>query len=268
MNTSVAENKSEYSIDSTQFTERRSGFLRQILGGVFMAITFSIHALLLVAILPSRIARLRATSLFARFVGKILVLISGCPVAVNGREKLVQNKPAIYIANHTSAFDLLVAMWLMPYGTSGVAKRQILYIPFFGLVYLLSGHLIVNRGNTNKSIESMNRLVKLVKKHNLSIFIWPEGTRSRDGKLQEFKKGYIHLARQTGLPVVPFLITGCHQVWKPGKHTFHRNLVTVNVLDHIDTSNWPNRPVDAINTETHQCFEQNLPADLVPPKAA
>jgi len=254
MNTSVVENKSEYSIDSTQFAERRSGFFRQILGGVFVAITFSIHALLLIVLLPSRVARLRATSLFAKSVGKVLVLISGCPIAVNGSEKLDTNRPAIY-------------MWLVPYGTSGVAKKQILYIPFFGLVYLLSGHLVVARGNTSKCIKSMNRLVKLVRKHKLSIFIWPEGTRAKDGKLQEFKKGYIHLARQTGLPVVPFLITGCHKVWKPGKHTFHRNLVTVDVLDHIDTSNWPNRPVDAINTEIHQCFERNLPADLLPAEA-
>jgi len=245
-----------------------SGKLRMFAGGLFMAIACSAHIVLLLILLPFRVTRLKATGLFANVAGRILMFISGCPVTVKGKEHLDRRKPAIYVANHTSALDLLVAMWHIPVGTSGVAKKQIAYIPFFGWLYLLSGHLLIDRGNSKKAITDMNKLGELVKQHKLSIFIWPEGTRSRDGRLKDFKKGYIHLARQTGLPVIPFIITGTYQNWQPETHTLRKSPITVDILPPIDTSEWKLREVDSINAEVHQCFEKHLPWDQLPAETA
>jgi 1-acyl-sn-glycerol-3-phosphate acyltransferase len=135
-------------------------------------------------------------------------------------------------------------MGLCPYGGCGVGKKEVIKIPFFGQAYWLSGHLLIDRGNNTKAIASMTKLSNFVKKKNLSIWIWPEGTRSLDGKLIPFKKGFVHLALATGLPVVPVVLHGANQVWPAKTMQFYPGEVKVEVLDPIKTDNWTKKTIN------------------------
>ena len=78
----------------------------------------------------------------------------------------------------------------------------------------------------------------------MSIWIWPEGTRSLDGKLIPFKKGFVHLALATGLPIVPVVLHGAHKVWPAKTMEFYPGEVRVEVLDSIKTDNWSKENLD------------------------
>jgi len=129
-------------------------------------------------------------------------------------------------------------MELCPYGGCGVGKKEILRIPLFGLAYWLAGHLLIDRGNNTKAVASMKKLSDFVKAKGLSIWIWPEGTRSLNGKLIPFKKGFAHLALATGLPIVPVVAHGAHKVWPAKTMSFYPGEVKIQVLDPIKTNDW------------------------------
>ena len=243
---------------------RISSLAKLVVGWIFMFLAFLALVVVLLVLLPSRLLRIKACNHFGTIVGAFYVWLSGCPFTVTGREHLHPNKPAIFASNHTSVLDIFIAIWLSPTGTIGVAKKQIIYYPLFGILYALSGHLRIDRGNSKKAIASMMDMTTIVKKHHLSIFMWPEGTRSRTGRLLPLKKGIVNLAIQTGLPVVPFIVTGAHKSWETRTYTICRVPIRLDVLPPIDTSHWSRDHMEEALEEIHSIFRKVLPPDQQP----
>tara|TARA_B110000014_G_C20074474_1_gene560739 strand:- start:451 stop:1191 length:741 start_codon:yes stop_codon:yes gene_type:complete len=200
-------------------------------------------ALMLLA-LPFRSLRVRIGNLCGKIIGPVIARIIGAKVVNPDAEKLNNSTPAIFVTNHSSALDVFISMGLCPYGGCGVGKKEILRIPFFGQAYWLAGHLLIDRGNNSKAVASMSKLSNFVKTKDLSIWIWPEGTRSVDGKLIAFKKGFVHLALATGLPIVPVVLHGAHKIWPAKTMEFYPGEVRVEVLDSIKTDNWSKENLD------------------------
>ena len=199
---------------------------------------------LMILALPFRTLRVRIGNFCGKVIGPVVSWLVGARIINPDSNKLKASKPAIFVSNHTSALDIFIGMALCPYGGCGVGKKEILKIPFFGLAYWLAGHLLIDRGNSTKAIASMKKLSDFVKSKNLSIWIWPEGTRSLDGKLISFKKGFVHLALATGLPVVPVMVHGAHNVWPAKTMQFYPGEVKIEILDPIKTDKWSKETVD------------------------
>jgi 1-acyl-sn-glycerol-3-phosphate acyltransferase len=238
--------------------------LRVAAGAVVMAVAVAVQMLVLLLLLPSRNARIRACNYWGKVVGPALMWISGCPYTLEGEEHLRADRPAIYICNHTSIYDIFFAIFLSPIGTVGVAKKQVIWYPFFGQMYLLSGHLRLDRGNHGKALASMKHLADIVRRYKLSIYIWPEGTRARDGRLLPFKKGIVHLAVETGLPIVPIVISGAHRGWEKGTALVRPVPLAVKILPPVDTSAWSLERVDAHLAEIWEPVRAALPEDQQP----
>jgi len=145
-------------------------------------------------LLPWRPLRIRIGNVYGKTVAPPVAWILGVRTRVRHRERLAESRPAIYVTNHTSTLDVLIAMWLCPVGGCGIAKKEIARIPFFGWAYWLSGHLLIDRGDREGAIAALAATAEFVRRHRLSIWIWPEGTRSRNGRLLPFRKGFAHLA--------------------------------------------------------------------------
>jgi 1-acyl-sn-glycerol-3-phosphate acyltransferase len=223
---------------------RFSFLIRFLVGFVWLSFwSLTCMALMLLA-LPFRSLRVRIGNFCGKVIGPVVAKIVGAKVINPDAEKLSNSTPAIFVTNHSSALDVFICMALCPYGGCGVGKKEILRIPFFGLAYWLAGHLLIDRGNNAKAIASMKKMSDFVKAKNLSIWIWPEGTRSLDGKLIPFKKGFVHLALTTGLPVVPVILHGAHKIWPAKTMQFYPGEVRVEVLDPIKTDNWRKENVD------------------------
>ena len=218
--------------------------LRFTLGFVWLGFWSLLCMCLMILALPFRTLRVRLGNFCGKMIGPVVSWLVGAKITNPDSKKLNSSKPAIFVTNHASALDIFIGMALCPYGGCGVGKKEILRIPFFGLAYWLAGHLLIDRGNNAKAVASMKKLSDFVKAKGLSIWIWPEGTRSLDGKLIPFKKGFVHLAQATGLPVVPVIVHGAHKVWPAKTMQFYPGEVKVEVLDPIKTDNWTKETID------------------------
>ena len=231
-----------------------STWLRAVVGFLLLSIITIPYIVFAALLFPWRGLRIRTGNIYGKIIGPLMCLLSGARVIVQDRERLNDSKPAIYIMNHTSQLDVLVGMWLCPIGGCGIAKQEIRRIPFFGAAYILSGHLLIDRTNREKSIASLIAVGHTVARHGLSVWIWPEGTRSPNGRLQRFKKGFAHMAVATGLPIVPVVIHDAHLRWPKHVLRLYPGDVHVDVLTPIDTTDWSTDTIDTHINDVHEVF--------------
>ncbi len=217
-----------------------------------------VYLLLSLLLLPWRPLRIRIGNVYGKAVGPWVARILGVRTRVRYRERLAASSPAIYITNHTSALDVFIAMWLCPMGGCGIAKKEIARIPFFGWAYWLSGHLLIDRGDREGTIAALAATAELVRRHRLSIWIWPEGTRSRDGRLLSFRKGFAHLAIATGLPVVPVVLHGAHERLPDRSFRLIPGALEVEVMEPIDTRSWKRETLDEHVEQVHEIVRRAL----------
>jgi 1-acyl-sn-glycerol-3-phosphate acyltransferase len=232
--------------------------LRLGVGFAFTAATSALTIPLALALLPSRPARIKLCNYYGKAIGRSLIALCGVTPIVRNRERIEQAFPAIYVSNHTSVLDVFFAIWICPVGGCGVAKKEIGNIPFFGWLYRLSGHLLIDRENRKSAIAGLEEVAEVVKKHNLSIWMWPEGTRSKDGRLLPIKKGLGHLALATGLPIVPIVLNNAHKNWPKKQFVLRPTTVEVDILEPIRTDHWTLETLEENLTEVHRAFADAL----------
>lgn len=169
--------------------------------------------------------------------GKVILWISGLKLRVRGHEQLDFSKPRIYIANHSSYMDIPCLFAGLPVNLYFIAKSEVKKIPFVGIFMMATRMIFLDRTSRQKSIKSMNDAGDLIKKGK-SVLVFPEGTRSRTGTIQTFKKGAFMLAYNANLSIVPILLEGTNKVMpsdslkvKPGK-------VLMTVGQPIDSNNF------------------------------
>lgn len=214
------------------------------------------YFLLCIILLPWRPTRIRIGNWIGKMEGKWAYFILGLSHEVIGVHP-PESAPAIYVQNHGGTVDLFLAMQMCPPPGSGTVKREIIWIPFIGLGYLLSGHLVLTRQKHGKAMAAMAAMVKLVRRHRVSIWIFPEGTRSKDGKLGPFKKGFVHLAIDTRLPVIPVVVHRAPAFWPRGMQ-IRPGRVIVETLDPIPTDDWTRENLVAHVEQVRSIFLEHL----------
>ena len=212
--------------------------VRLVLGSFFLILTIPVFFVVLLLALPSRKQRIYLTNRMGRILSLAMLHIIGAKPTLKHRAALDKMGPAIFVANHSSSLDLFIFGWACPPGTCGIAKREIIWAPFVGPIIWLSGFLLINRSNPAQALSSMRKSVQFLQSNGLSVWVMPEGTRSRDGSLGPFKRGFVHMALQSQLPVIPLVIHNAHKVWPMDKLLFTSAEVEVEVLEQIDTSAW------------------------------
>lgn len=158
-----------------------------------------------------------------------------CPLwrtRIEGREKISKDRPQILVANHQSLGDILVLFGLFrPY--KWVSKKSIFYVPFIGWNMSMNRYVGLVRGDS----DSIDRMMEDCRRHlraGSSVLIFPEGTRSPDGRMRRFKQGAFALALETGCEVVPIAVSGTHDALPKHGFIFHQEKrveIRVRVLD-------------------------------------
>jgi 1-acyl-sn-glycerol-3-phosphate acyltransferase len=237
---------------------------RFVLGFTLVAVASTLTFAIALLLLPSRVLRIKLCNYYGKIIGYSITRIAGVTPVFQNRERIDESHPAIYVANHTSTLDAFLSIWLCPVGGCGVMKKEVTRIPFFGQLYLLSGHLRLDRANKGQAIAALDGIAKIQKKHKLSIWIMPEGTRSKDGRLRPFKLGFVHLAIATGLPVVPVVLHGVHKNWVKGTWFVQPTTVDIEVLEPIKTTNWRVETAREHAAEVLEKFADKLRDDQKP----
>jgi 1-acyl-sn-glycerol-3-phosphate acyltransferase len=238
--------------------------IRFVLGFVFIMEMTIIVMTVCVFLLPFRLARIYVCNWWGHVVGRTIVFLAGVTPKVNGWERLKGSMPAIFVMNHASTLDAFSGIWMAPYGACGVFKKEIVKVPFYGQLAWISGHLLLDRNNTGKAVETLRQMATFMQKNRLGIWIVPEGTRARDGRLLPFKKGFVHIAIATGFPVVPVVVHGSHHNWQAGKFQFKPMQLDVDVLPPIDTKGWKEETAGEHALMVHDTFVAALREDQKP----
>jgi 1-acyl-sn-glycerol-3-phosphate acyltransferase len=147
--------------------------------------------------------------MFSILIGKGAKVILGIDYEVDVDFDFVNDRPSVIIANHQNIFDIFMISYLKPRYTVSLGKKELLYIPLFGIFYYLTGNVLINRKNRTKALSSMRKVRKTITEKKLNIIIMPEGTRSRGKGLLPFKKGAFFTAINSQVPIIPL----CFSSW-------------------------------------------------------
>lgn len=144
--------------------------------------------------------------LFSKWYGKASWII-GVEVEIRRSPEIIKAMPCVFVANHQNNYDLFTISGALITGTVTIGKKSLKYIPFFGQLYWLSGNIMIDRNNKSRAVGAMQGAVERIEKDRVSVWVFPEGTRSYGRGLLPFKTGAFHIAQQAGVPIVPICMS-------------------------------------------------------------
>jgi len=151
----------------------------------------------------------------ARLWSWLILATTGVAVKATGIERLTPGRTYVFVSNHQSIYDIPILFCTLPYQLRIIAKKSLGNFPFLGWHLRRTGHLLVDRRNPDQRA-IFKQWAELVSK-GLSLIVFPEGTRSPDGRVGRFKAGSFMVAIQAGLPVVPVAVAGSRHVMRKGR---------------------------------------------------
>jgi 1-acyl-sn-glycerol-3-phosphate acyltransferase len=182
----------------------------------------------------------------------------GIKIEVQNREIFKRHKNFVVISNHQHNMDIIVASHATPKGCVSLGKKSIKWVPLFGQFYWLSGNILIDRSNKRKALASMNLIKEKLTDpdSNMSIWIMPEGTRSKGRGILPFKKGAFITALNTGLPIIPVAISTFENSidlnkWSPGT-------IKVKVLEPIPTAGLSKEDLPELIEKCRNLMIQNV----------
>lgn len=232
---------------------------------IFIAVFLSLYILLvgtplliytLVSKNPDAIywAGIRGVMFFVRAVG--------VRVRIIGLERIPQ-QTCLFAANHTSSSDPPAVVGAIPRRIAVLLKESLFRWPIAGQAFRLARFIPVDRGQRDSAIASVEKATEALRAGQ-SFLIYPEGTRSPDGRLQEFKKGAVVMAIKAGVPIVPIVCSGAHRVMKKGSLKIRGGEIVVEFLPAIDASQYTFEERDALNERVRRQMAAALPPDQRP----
>lgn len=199
--------------------------------------------------------------LLARTIARIGRLLLGMERPLEGADNMPQDRPTVVIANHQHNDDLFVMGDLLPPRTVTVGKSSLIWIPFFGQVFWLGGNVILNRGRSHKAVAVMQATSAAISRDRKSLWVFPEGTRSRGRGLQPFKKGAFHAAIASGAPIT--MVCASQYYDRTLGCSGRREPVAIRVLPPIETAGLTVADIPQLMAQCRQQMEAAI-ADLEP----
>jgi 1-acyl-sn-glycerol-3-phosphate acyltransferase len=224
-------------------------WLRSALHLVLLVIVTIVGATIAVASIPfdrsgNFVVRL------ARVWSRILLWTAGVSLTVRSHEPLDPAQPYVFMANHLSAVDIWALFIAAPVPIRFIAKKQLSRIPLFGWAMAAGRFIFIDRQNPASARRSIDQACARIRSGD-SVAIFPEGTRSRDGRLGPFKKGGFHLALTAGVPIVAVAIRGAGAVMPPGSLLLHPGPVSIEIGAPIPTQGLTAGDRDALVERVH-----------------
>jgi 1-acyl-sn-glycerol-3-phosphate acyltransferase len=223
---------------------------------VVLTVTLSIAAIISTLVTRSNSGARKIARLWAR----LLLGVAGVRLAVEGREHLNPHGPYIFAANHQSQFDIFALHAAVPVPFSWLAKEELFRIPLLGSAMKGAGYIPINRTDRRAAFASIDEAAARVH-GGTSIVIFPEGTRSLDGKLKTFKKGGFFLAIKSKQPVVPVSISGSFRVLAKRSFRVHRGTIRVHFSAPVPTDTFSPGDKDRLIAEVRRIMQEHLPPE-------
>lgn len=188
---------------------------------------------------------------------RIIVWVSGVRVKVLGLDNVNPGVPRIYLTNHQSFFDIFVLLACLPVDFKFLLKQELMRIPILGFTMKRARYIAIDRTNPRKAVQSMNEAAERIKA-GASVVVFPEGTRSEDGRLQPFKRGGFLLALKSGCELVPVTIQGSSRIAPKGRLRIQPGRVTLTIGEALSLEGYGKKNVDELMSRVHQAMRVQM----------
>lgn len=222
-----------------------------IVVGPFLAFSTIIFGTIII-LLSSVGAPNFASRVFAKAWAKTNSAVSMMTVAHKGMENLDPKRSYVIVSNHQSLYDIYVLYGFLGVDIKWIMKKELRSVPVLGAACEAMGHIIIDRSNTDSALNSINSARSRIV-NGISVVFFPEGTRSRNGDLKEFKKGAFRFALQMGLPILPVAIHGTKDILPSDGIDLMPGQAIIEILPAIETEG---RGSDALAELTKEVREQ------------
>jgi 1-acyl-sn-glycerol-3-phosphate acyltransferase len=180
---------------------------------------------------------------------RLFLFASGVRVTLEGMEHVAPGQPRIVVSNHLSWMDICAIAGNLPGTFHFIGKKELNRIPFFGQAWRAAGHISIDRSNREQSYQGLKRAGEQMKREGSLVVIFPEGTRSRTGRLMPFKRGAFSLAAETGVPIVPTIVSGSFEIMPPDRFAIRPRPVHVRFYPPISTAG---KSAEALSREVRE----------------
>ena len=177
----------------------------------------------------------------SKVFSKGILLISGIKLSVTGLENFDQKKIYVFVSNHSSQYDIPSLQYAIPVPISRTFKKELSKIPLFGWQLRTGPYIMIDRTNAESAIESIEKAKRRMVEKKLSPLVYAEGTRSKTGEVQSFKRGAFYLAAKVGFPIIPVSVSGASKILPKGKFKIKSGTIYVHFDKPISTENIVNR---------------------------
>jgi len=178
-----------------------------------------------------------AVHIIARIWARGILSVSRIKVKVHGLANIDPSRSYVYMSNHQSNFDIPVLLACLPVQFRWLAKAELFKIPLFGRAMRGAGYVKIDRFNRDAAFESINKAARKMK-NGVSVMIFPEGTRSRDGNIRPFKKGGFIMAVDAAVPIVPVIVLGTWTIMDKSSLRINTGEVSLNIETPIATTDY------------------------------
>jgi 1-acyl-sn-glycerol-3-phosphate acyltransferase len=204
---------------------------------LFLTLLVSVLTLFMTLVLRQRAASVQG---LASWWASSICRVAGVKVTVSGNAQLDPHTPYIFAANHQSQFDIFVLQGFLGIDFRWLAKKELFKVPIWGPAMRRAGYIPIDRSHGRQAIKSLDEAAQKIAA-GTSVIIFPEGTRSKDGRLHDFKAGAMVLAIKSGVPIVPVGILGTYEILPKGKLLMNPGKVQIRVGRPIATKNCNSR---------------------------
>lgn len=219
-------------------------------------LTFIVSALSLIDLKWVRKSEIKA-QIFPRYWGRILCRCAGVRVKVEGFAHIDPQRTYIFAGNHCSQYDIFSFQGYFPHDFRWIAKKELFRIPVFGQAMQRIGYIPIDRSHGRQAMKSLDEAARRIAAGN-SVLIFPEGTRSADGRLHEFKTGAVLLAIKAGVPIVPLGFNGSYQVLPKGRLLPRGGEIVLRIGTPISTVHYKAADKQILAAELHGAVAQLL----------
>jgi len=182
---------------------------------------------------------------YAKFGCRLWLRAAGARVHVKGREYLDRNRAYLFAANHQSNLDPPLLFAYLGHNTGAIAKKELTKFPVLKQGFPLAHVVPIDRRNRESAIESTRRGAQSLRRGH-SLMAFPEGTRTVDGRVKEFKKGVFYMAVEAGVPVVPVVVNDTRLVMPKGRNVVTPGDVWLEILPPVPTDGYTNENIEEL----------------------
>lgn len=192
----------------------------------------------------------------------IILLVSGVRVRLHRSENIDYDHARIYVSNHASQYDIVALCRVMPITLFYFVKKELKSVPFAGWYIYALGHIFVDRKNKESAKQSIREAANKVK-NGKNVISFAEGTRTKTGELQVFRRGPFIIAKEGDIDIVPVAIQGSYHVLPSGSFTPRAGVINIYIGSAISADEYRNMTVEELASHTRQRVQDMLDSSSV-----